>query len=213
VDSFHHSSTSDYFLMVSEMVAYKRLNYAIRTFARNGRRLKIVGEGPEYSRLRKLAAKNIEFCGRLPDHEVKELYAKSTAFLMPGEEDFGITMVESLASGKPVIALGCGGALDIVGNGCGVLYAAPNESCLEDALRSFDRIESLIHPAQLKMRAAEFSEAVFERRFRAVVNRSRGDDLPENVGTTSIAALREGVSEIHHAGRRGWQLPLGEPGE
>jgi glycosyltransferase involved in cell wall biosynthesis len=199
--------------MVSEIVGFKRLNFAVRSFARNGRRLKIVGDGPEYPRLRKLAAKNIEFCGRVPDYELKELYAKSTAFLMPGEEDFGMTMVESLASGKPVIALGCGGALDIVGNGCGVLYAEPNEACLEDALRAFDRVETLIHPAQLKMHAAEFSEAVFERRFRAVVNRSRADDPTENVPTPSIAALRDGVSEIHHADRRGWQLPLGEPDE
>jgi len=112
-----------------------------------------------------------------------------------------------------VIALGCGGALDIVSNGCGILYAEPNEACLEDALRAFDRVESLIHPAQLKMHAAEFSEAVFERRFRAVVNRSRADDPPENAPATSILTLRDGVSEIHHAARRGWRLPLGEQGE
>jgi glycosyltransferase involved in cell wall biosynthesis len=216
VDSFHHSTASDYFLMVSEMVAYKRLNYAVRTFARNGRRLKIVGDGPEYPRLRKLAAKNIEFCGRVPEHELKELYAKSTAFLMPGEEDFGMTMVESLASGKPVIALGSGGALDIVSNGCGVLYAEPNEACLEDALRAFDRVEALIHPGQLKMRAAEFSEAVFDRRFRAVVNRRSGE-ARENARAAPIVTLTEGASEKFHPwiqeGRRGWHLPLGEQGE
>lgn len=218
VESFHHSTASDYVLMVSEMVPYKRLNYAVQTFARNGRKLKIVGDGPEYSRLRKLAAKNIEFCGRVPEHELKELYARSTAFLMPGQEDFGMTMVESLASGKPVIALGSGGALDIVGNGCGVLYAEPNEACLEDALRAFDRVETLIHPAQLKMHAAEFSEAVFERRFRAVVNRSRTGDSPENVRTAPIVTLREGAPEkfqprMEHLAGRGWHLPVGEPTE
>jgi glycosyltransferase involved in cell wall biosynthesis len=178
VESFHHSARSDYFLMVSEMVAYKRLNYAVQTFARNGRKLKIVGDGPEYARLRKLAANNIEFCGRVPDHELKELYAKSTAFLMPGEEDFGMTMVESLASGKPVIALSRGGALDIVENGCGVLYAEPMESSLEDALRAFDRVESLIDPVQLQIRASAFSEAVFERHFRAALNRCRSGGPP-----------------------------------
>jgi glycosyltransferase involved in cell wall biosynthesis len=218
VESFHHSPASDYFLMVSEMVAYKRLDYAVRTFARNGRRLKIVGDGPEYARLQKLAAKNVEFCGRVPAHELRELYAKSTAFLMPGEEDFGMTMVESLASGKPVIALGRGGAMDIVGNGCGVLYAEPMEASLEDALRSFDRVETLIHPAQLKIRAAAFSEAVFERSFRAVLNRSRSGDLLENTRAGPVVTLADGVSEtvrpwIPHEGRSGWHLAAAEQTE
>jgi Glycosyl transferases group 1 len=138
--------------------------------------------------------------------------------VMPGEEDFGMTMVESLASGKPVIALGSGGALDIVGNGCGVLYAEPNEACLEDALRAFDRVEALIHPVQLKVHAAEFSEAVFERRFRAVVHRSRTGDSPENAHTAPIVTLRAGASEkfqarMEHAGGRGWHLPAREPAE
>jgi len=189
VESFHHSASSDYFLIVSEMVAYKRLNYAVQTFSRNGRQLKIVGDGPEYLRLRKLAANNVEFCGRVPDRELKELYAKSTAFLMPGEEDFGMTMVEALASGKPVIALSRGGALDIVENGCGVLYAEPIESSLEDALRIFDRVESLIDPAQLRLRASEFSAAVFERRFRAVLNRCRPEDPRAHAGPAPLVSL------------------------
>jgi glycosyltransferase involved in cell wall biosynthesis len=189
VESFHHSASSDYFLMVSEMVAYKRLNYAVQTFSRNGRRLKIVGDGPEYLRLRKLAANNIEFCGRVPDRELKELYAKSTAFLMPGEEDFGMTMVEALASGKAVIALSRGGALDIVENGCGVLYAEPVESSLEDALRIFDRIESLIDPAQLKLRASEFSAEVFERRFRAVLDRRRPEEPRARANPAPLVSL------------------------
>ena len=128
-----------------------------------------------------------------------------------------MTMVESLASGKPVIALGRGGALDIVGNGCGVLYPEPMEPCLEDALRAFDRVEALIHPAQLKTRAAEFSEAVFERRFRAVVNRRSGDP-PENARAAPIVTLAEGASEkfqpwTQHEGWRAWHLPLGEQDE
>ena len=192
VQTFHHSANSGYFLMVSEMVAYKRLNYVVRSFARNGRRLKIVGDGPEHARLRKLAAKNIEFCGRVPDRELRELYANSTAFLMPGEEDFGMTMVESLASGKPVIALGRGGAIDIVGNGCGVLYAEPTETCLEDALRSFDQVESLINPAQLISCASQFSEAAFERRFRTVLN-GRGDS-PENTRYAPVLRFADGIT-------------------
>src|SRR6202000_3180350 len=128
VGSFYHDRSDGYFLMVAEMVAYKRLDYAIRTFARTGRRLKVVGDGPEYGALKKLAAPNIEFCGRVSDDELRNLYSRSAALVMPGEEDFGITMVESLASGKPVIALGRGGALEIVREKCGVLFQEATEA-------------------------------------------------------------------------------------
>jgi hypothetical protein len=122
-----------------------------------------------------------------------------------------MTMVESLASGKPVIALGRGGAMDIVGNGCGVLYAEPTEACLEDALRAFERVEPLIDPAQLKLRAAAFSEAMFERHFRAVVNRSRSGNVTQNARAAPLVTLEGGVSErvrpwIPHESQRGWHL-------
>jgi glycosyltransferase involved in cell wall biosynthesis len=212
VDDFYYSNNSDYFLMVSEMVAYKRLDYVVRSFARNGRKLKIVGDGPEHSRLRKLAAKNVEFCGRVPDHDLRELYANSTALLMPGQEDFGMTMVESLASGKPVIALGSGGAIDIVGNGCGVLYAEPTETCLEDALRSFDRIESLINPQQLISSASKFSEAAFERHFRAVLNGTRPGVSPRSTRSAQVVSFLDGIpgalrSSSGYDGPRGLNLP------
>ena len=171
VESFHHASSENYFLAVSELVAYKRLDYAVRLFARTGRKLKIAGDGPSYRELKSLATTNIEFCGRVPDQQLRDLYARSDAFLMPGEEDFGITMVEALASGKPVIALGRGGAGEIVTDGCGVLYAEPTEASLGPALREFDRWSDGVTPAPLQRRAAEFSEAAFDRNFRAVLNR------------------------------------------
>ncbi len=171
VDSFHHAASEDYFLMVSEMVAYKRLDYAVRLFTRSGRRLKIAGDGPEYKELKRLAGPTVEFCGKVPDRQLRELYARSTAFVMPGEEDFGMTMVESLASGKPVIALGRGGALEIVTEGCGTLYSEPTEASLSGALNSFDRSRFLLTPPQLRARSLEFSEAAFDRGIRAVLHR------------------------------------------
>jgi glycosyltransferase involved in cell wall biosynthesis len=170
VDQFYERPAEDYFLIVSEMVPYKRLDYAIRTFCRNGRRLKVVGDGPEYQSLRRLAGSNIEFCGRVPDPELHELYARSCAFINPGEEDFGITMVESLASGKPVIALGRGGALEIVGKDCGILYPEISVECLDGALRDFDRMRTLVRGAQLKSRATRFSEAAFAVRFQSALS-------------------------------------------
>src|SRR5580704_13793385 len=177
VQTFRHTPLNDYFLIVSEMVPYKRLDYVVRLFSANGRKLKLVGHGPEFGRLTRLAAKNIEFCGKVSDHELRDLYARSAALLMPGEEDFGITMVESLASGKPVIALGRGGAMEIVSDGCGILYASPTEAALEDALRLFDRIAPLFDPAHLRRRASEFSESAFERRFREALRRYGVGDL------------------------------------
>lgn len=172
VGRFRHEASEEYFLMVSEMVAYKRLDYAVRLFSKNGRKLKIVGDGPEYKTLKRLAGPNVEFCGRAPDEEVRELYARCAAFLMPGEEDFGITMVESLASGKPVIGVARGGALEIITEGCGLLYPDASEDCLEEALRRFDTARQYIDPARLIARAASFSETEFHQCFVQAVNDS-----------------------------------------
>ncbi len=106
VETFSYAAPGDYFLMVSELVAYKRLDYAVRLFSRTGRRLRIAGDGPEYLALKRIAGPTVEFCGRVLAEQLRELYSRSRALIVPGEEDFGITMVESLASGKPVIALG-----------------------------------------------------------------------------------------------------------
>jgi glycosyltransferase involved in cell wall biosynthesis len=191
-ESFYHRSSDGYFLIVAEMVAYKRLDYAIRTFARLGRRLKVVGEGPEYGALRKLAAPNIEFCGRVSDKELRDLYSRSDALVVPGEEDFGITMVESLASGKPVLALGRGGAVEIVHEKCGVLFPDPTEAGLTDALRTFDRIEPSFNPLYLRTAVAEFSEEAFDRNFSAaltrIVGRGAADKAPKHEFTRSLQA-------------------------
>jgi glycosyltransferase involved in cell wall biosynthesis len=165
VETFYEKPAEDYFLIVSEMVPYKRLNYAISLFSRNGRKLKVVGDGPERSRLRRLARSNVELCDRVSAAELRELYARCSAFVMPGEEDFGITMVEALASGKPVIALGRGGALEIVTRGRGLLYADPSEAGLEEALRTFDQIRLSFQPSFLKSAASAFSESRFEHDF------------------------------------------------
>ncbi len=170
VDTFQFRSPEDYFLIVSEMVPYKRLAYAIRWFAGSGRKLKVVGDGPEYKSLKRLGGDSVEFTGRVTDPELRGLYSRCRALVLPGEEDFGITMVEALASGKPVIALARGGALEIVENGRGVLFSEPNEASLADALRSFDRVEPLIDSYRLMDAAAAYSEAAFQKRFLDTVD-------------------------------------------
>jgi len=167
VDSFYWEPADDYFLIVSELVPYKRIDTAVRLFARTGRRLVIAGGGPECKRLRAMAAPNVEFAGRVPDEQLRQLYARCRALILPGEEDFGMTPVEALASGKPVIALGQGGALETVplrhpmG---GVLYHSPDESALSQAIERFELLEPFLHPGELQRHARQFSEVEFVRK-------------------------------------------------
>jgi len=197
VDRFHWEPPDDYFLIVSEMVAYKQLTYAVRSFSATGRRLRIVGDGPDYRTLRALAAPNVEFCGRVPDEQLCALYARCRALIVPGEEDFGIAAVESLAAGKPVIGLGRGGTLEIVPPDapCGVLYDEPAEDALETALGEFDASEHCFNPRELSSRAARFSESVFRREMEAMIaaaleSKRRFDDLPRPARSRSAAAGR-----------------------
>lgn len=175
VETFYWKEPEDYYLVVSELVAYKRVDAAVRLFSKTGRRLRVIGEGPEFGRLRAMAKSNVEFAGRVPEQDLRESYARCRALLMPGEEDFGITAVEALASGKAVIALGRGGVLEIVpaeDPQGGVFYQEPNEEQLSEALRRFERIERAIHPRTLQSVAARFSESEFRKKFTRVLARS-----------------------------------------
>jgi glycosyltransferase involved in cell wall biosynthesis len=170
VGSFYWKPAEDYYLIVSELVPYKRIDVAVRLFARTGKRLVVAGSGPEYRNLRALSGPNIEFTGRVPDKELRELFARSRALILPGEEDFGMTPVEALASGKPVIALGRGGALESVPTNyvCGgVFYEAPDETALADALERFESLEPRIQASELQLYAQRFSEAEFVKKLTA----------------------------------------------
>jgi glycosyltransferase involved in cell wall biosynthesis len=169
VDSFYWRPAEDYFLMVAEFVPYKRLYYAVRALARHGIRLKLVGDGPEYKRLRQVSGPTVEFCGRVGDDELRRLYAGSQALIVPGEEDFGITMVESMASGKPVIAYGKGGACEIVGPEHGVLFSEYSEQSLLAAVRQFSRLAGDYQPLLLQRRAQRFSESRFDANMRSIL--------------------------------------------
>jgi len=173
VDTFYWKPADDYFLIVSALVPYKRIEVAVRAFASNGRRLVIVGTGSEYKKLRSLASPRIEFAGNVSEPTLRELYAGCRALLLPGEEDFGMTPVEALASGKPVIALGRGGILDSMplrGPLGGILYDRPDEDCLQQALHEFERIESRFLPAELQKYAQRFSEEMFLRKVSAALD-------------------------------------------
>lgn len=168
VELFQWKPAADYFLIVSELVSYKRIELAVESFSRTGRRLKIVGEGREWKRLGRLASTNIEFCGRVPDTDLADLYSRCRALVMPGEEDFGITAVEALASGKPVIALGRGGAVEIAGD-LGFFFDEPSTEGLEAAVLRFESQEPGVSPAALQAAAQRFSPGRFADGFRRIV--------------------------------------------
>lgn len=161
VETFYEKPSEGYYLIVAELVPYKRIDAAVRVFSRSGRRLKIAGDGPEFRALKRMAAPNIEFCGRVTGDELRELYARCRAFVMPAEEDFGIAAVEAMASGKPVIALARGGALETVPHNGGVLYREAADDSLRAAIEQWDSLEGKTDPRDLQRWAANFSEAQF----------------------------------------------------
>jgi glycosyltransferase involved in cell wall biosynthesis len=112
---FPHKNS--YFLMVGRLVPYKKFSLAIAAFNRLGLKLKIIGDGPERCNLEKAAHSNIEFLGLVSEQYISEYYARANALIFPQEEDFGVVAVESMASGRPVIAYRAGGALEIIKEG------------------------------------------------------------------------------------------------
>jgi glycosyltransferase involved in cell wall biosynthesis len=172
VESFYNADCQDYYLVVSELVAYKRVNDAVVSFSKSGRRLKIVGDGPEFRALKASGGPEIEFCGRVNDRELRDLYAHARAVLIPGEEDFGIVAVEAVASGKPLIALGRGGVLEAAPLDCAhaaFLYDEPGEQFLTEAVLAFERAEPYISPSAIQAHAENFSEERFLREMSEVI--------------------------------------------
>jgi glycosyltransferase involved in cell wall biosynthesis len=169
---FQVSARDDgYFLIVSALVPYKRIDLAIEAFNRSGERLVIVGDGPEESRLKKLARPNIGFAGWQPDDMLKEYYAGCRALVFPGEEDFGIVPLEAMASGKPVIAFARGGALETVFETepvrTGVLFHEATAESLIEAVGRF-KPESF-DPHTLRGYARTFDREVFKRRLHEYI--------------------------------------------
>ncbi len=162
----------DYYLVVSRLIPYKRIDLAVDAFTRLGLPLKIVGSGGrDEPALRARAGQNVEFLGRIPDEALRDLLARCRAFIFPGEEDFGIAPLEANASGRPVIAYAGGGALDTVRDGVtGVLFREQTVDALIDAVR---RTESTAwDPAQIRAHAEQFDALVFRNRLSAFVEES-----------------------------------------
>lgn len=160
----------DYYLCVSELVPYKRVDIAVDAFRGLDRRLVVAGSGESLEALRRGAPENVTFVGRVSDGRLRELYAHARALIFPGEEDFGIVPVEAMACGTPVVAYGQGGARDSVIDGItGLFFDEQTASALRAALTRFETrrfdVDGIVAHART------FSAERFRREFVAAVDR------------------------------------------
>jgi glycosyltransferase involved in cell wall biosynthesis len=173
-------SPEPFFLVVSALVPYKRLDVAIRACAEVGAALKVVGRGPEEPRLRYLAetlSADVEFSGWLEDDRIRDLYQRTRAVLMPGVEDFGMVPVEAQACGRPVVALAEGGAVESVVDGAtGVLVQGRSVGAFAAALR--DVSLRAFDTAAIRRHADTFGKARFQQQFQEVVNSADRETQP-----------------------------------
>jgi glycosyltransferase involved in cell wall biosynthesis len=162
------TATGSYALVVSALVPYKRVDLAIDACAQVHLPLKIVGDGPERASLERRANGRAEFLGRLPSDQVRDLYRRAAAVLLPGEEDFGIVPLEAQACGSPVVALGRGGACETVVHGeTGLLVDEPSTDAFAEALT--DVVRRDFDHAAIRRHAERFGRQRFETEMEAMV--------------------------------------------
>lgn len=159
----------DYFLAGGRLVAYKRFDLIIKAFNRLGMKLKVFGTGPEYEKLKKLARDHVELLGYVSDEERAALYRNAKAFINPQVEDFGITPIEAMASGTPVIAYAEGGAKETIIDGkTGIFFHEQRWEEIADAVIRFK--ESDFDPAELCKHAQNFSVETFRSNLMTIVD-------------------------------------------
>ena len=189
---FRIAPRGDYYLILSALAPYKQVDLAIEAANRAGFKLIVAGSGPDYDRLADLAGPTVELAGRVDDDRAIELYANCRAFIFPGEEDFGITPLEAMASGKPVVALGRGGVWDSVrpinpppadrpspgvyppleGPVGGVFFYQSTPEALIEAVNRCERNLNLFEPESLRRWSGSYDRSIFKDRFMELVQRT-----------------------------------------
>ena len=165
------SERGDYFLAAGEFVRYKRFDIAIDAFNELGLKLVVIGDGEERKALEKRAGSNIEFLGRVPFSDLKAHFAQCRALIFPGEEDFGMIPVEVMASGRPVIAYGRGGALDTVVEGLsGRFVKDQSVEAFVEAVKGFR--EEDFDPQAIRAHALKYSKPVFKQKVLDLLRRN-----------------------------------------
>jgi len=170
-DFYIAEQVEDYYLMVGQLVAYKNARLAVETFNKNGKPLVIIGAGTELANLKKIAGENIQLLGYQSFDVIRQYYSRCKALIFPGVEDFGMVPIEAMASGRPVIALSQGGALDTVIDGeTGVLFDVPDIRALNGAINKFEENYQAFSSERIRLHAEQFDSAIFKSRIKAFVD-------------------------------------------
>jgi glycosyltransferase involved in cell wall biosynthesis len=181
----------DYYLVLSRLVSYKRIDLAVKACTQRRKKLVVIGDGPDRSSLEAMAGPSVSFLGRASDDQVAYHAARCRALLFPGEEDFGMAPVEVAAAGRPTIAYRAGGALEtIVENVTGLFFDHQTPEALGDAIETFERQEW--SPGALRQHSKTFGVPVFQDRFRSFLERIGApldavDDAPSAHGIAALA--------------------------
>ncbi len=170
--------SGEYFLVVSRLVPYKRVDLAIQAFNKLGSTLLIVGTGSEAGRLKGMAKKNICFLGQLTDSELARYYEKASALIFPQKEDFGLAAIEAQSMGTPVIAYKAGGALETVVEGTtGEFFYPQTPESLIKVVQSFDKAK--YNPKVLKKHSLKFSKMKFQKALMNIISQAQSVNTPK----------------------------------
>lgn len=171
-DSFElHEEKDDYYLTMSRLVAYKRIDLVVKAFSEMpDKQLFVIGDGPEFERIQDLAGPNVSLLGYQPDDAVKYYMERARAFVFAGEEDFGITPVEAQACGTPVIAYGTGGVVETTVPGeTGLFFEEQDVGSIIQAVRRFERHADAFQPERIRRNAERFSRDRFRQELSSFV--------------------------------------------
>jgi len=192
----------DFYLVVSALVPYKRIDQAVMACERLNRRLLVIGEGTERQRLESLAGPNTTFLGWRSNEEIRDHYRRCRALLFPGVEDFGIVPVEAIACGAPVIALGQGGGAETVDESAGRTYPEPTVESLLAELVEWERLGFPHDPVKARRRAEQFSLPAYrEQMLRFLAEVAFGKGHPADSVPPSPHVPPTGVARVHRTAR------------
>lgn len=172
-----------YDLVVSALVPYKRIGLVLEAYRGSAVPLKIVGTGPDDGRLRASAGPEVTFLGRVEDDALRGLYRGCRAVILPNVEDFGITAVEAMACGRPVVVFGEGGGSEsVIGGETGIVFREPTAAALRAAVDSLGTLR--FNTDTLRARAETFSRPLFESRFRTFLDAARAENAAAGAAVT-----------------------------